>query len=553
MSQTTKDNLYIEYLAWQQRRLKDAIVYFKNSNQDQFGLLRDLFLYNWLQREVKPPHKKAVLALAFPKLSEELTNLMLTTWDNSKYLQGLIAYWHSQKSSLQRKESIENLLAKHGGDISLAVDDILATWQKLALFKQPHKEAFREILEKQKKRGAEVGGDIDKERAAIIDRLPDSFNWDSEFQKVGIIPHMGCAKNCRHCMFVWRQPIKNKVDAKLLFKPINSATKSVLFTGGDLDRHMPEFYRAIASMETVSVFAILLNGAFATTLSETEARFLEINKALEKRKKNFQLAKVILQISFDEYHQEILSDEKGELKERISVVNIANIVTTSLKYPQIQLVLLHKQNRLNFSENLIKVGLFDRLNKTLTAMGYPVVNIDWHTSPRKKADPANPTHKGGVIRDVIFSLQGFSDQPIHMMSSTIDAYGRAALLDPSEYINERDYLDYILANGPPDSEQFDIDPMVWYDGSVTLFSAAHVWVGNIIEEEGVFARYKKDPLLHALRQFDKSLLGYYAEADNDLETLIKSATGPHHLFHLLTQSAAMRLHMTKRLVENRNL
>ncbi|MBF0444343.1 MAG: hypothetical protein HQL68_02045 [Magnetococcales bacterium] len=362
---------------------------------------------------------------------------------------------------------------------------------------------------------------------------------------------MGCSKNCRHCMFVWRQPIKNRADPDQLFKHINITTDSVLFTGGDLDNHMGEFYRAISQMDKIAVFAILLNGSFAKTLKEAESRFLAIREALKKRAGNFQPAKVILQISFDEYHQEIVSDAQGGLKERIPVTNIANLVATSLNYPDIQLVLLHKQNRLNFSENLVKAGVFSRLVKTLTTMGYPITGIDWQTSPRTKADPVNPRHKGGVIRDVLFNLQGYPNQPIHMMSSTIDAYGRAALLDPSEYINEREYLETILENGPPDNEQFDIDPMVWYDGSVTLFSASHLWVGNIVEEgELVFSRYKKDPLLHALRVFDKRLLGYYCEVANDLESLVKQASGPHYLFHQLTQSASMRLHLTKRLVEN---
>ncbi|MBF0380361.1 MAG: hypothetical protein HQL69_05035, partial [Magnetococcales bacterium] len=186
----------------------------------------------------------------------------------------------------------------------------------------------------------------------------------------------------------------------------------------------------------------------------------------------------------------------------------------------------------------------------LTEMGHPITSIDWQTSPRKKADPINPSHKGGVIRDVIFNLKGFSDKPIHMMSSTIDAYGRAALLDPSEYINERDYLDQILTDGPPDNDQFDIDPMVWYDGSVTLFSASHLWIGNLVEEgELVFARHNRDPLLQALQRFDHSLLKYYSEVANDLETLINRSTGPHFLFHQLTRSAAIRLHLTKRLIE----
>ncbi|MBF0384178.1 MAG: hypothetical protein HQL69_24465, partial [Magnetococcales bacterium] len=369
MSQSNKESLLEDYLAWQQRRLKEALINFKNSNQDPFGLLYDLYLYNWLQREVVPVHKKTLIARVFPKIDGELAGLLTTSWDNRKYLQGIIAYWLIQKQNLPRKESLEKLLASHNGQVSLAVAEILANWQKLAIFVLPKQEAISQIKALQKKRGSEVAGELDKKRVALVDGLPEKFNQSGSLSKIGVIPHMGCAQECRHCMFVWRQPIRDRVDPVQLFDKINLKTESVLFTGGDLDKHMGEFYQAISYMEDVNVFAILLNGAFATTLKETQERFLAISEALQKRVSTIPRAKVVLQISFDEYHQEIISDEKGELRERIPVANIANLIMASLNYHDIQLVLLHKQNRLNFSDNLIKVGLFARLNRTLTEMG----------------------------------------------------------------------------------------------------------------------------------------------------------------------------------------
>ncbi len=58
----------------------------------------------------------------------------------------------------------------------------------------------------------------------------------------------------------------------------------------------------------------------------------------------------MLQISFDEFHQEVVVDRKGELSERIPVTKIANIVEAAPKFhDEIQLCLLHKQGYLNFS------------------------------------------------------------------------------------------------------------------------------------------------------------------------------------------------------------
>jgi hypothetical protein len=65
----------------------------------------------------------------------------------------------------------------------------------------------------------------------------------------------------------------------------------------------------------------------------------------------------------------------------------------------------------------------------------------------------------------------------------------------------------------------------------------------------VLARHRKDPLTHALQGFDRRLLDYYAEVRDDLEEQLARATGPHHLFHRLTDDPAVRLHMTRRLIE----
>ncbi len=61
-------------------------------------------------------------------------------------------------------------------------------------------------------------------------------------------------------------------------------------------------------------------------------------------------------------------------------------------------------------------------------------------------------------------------------------------------------------------------------------------------------RHRKDPLSRALADFDCRLLEYYAELEDDLPELIDKASGPHHLFHQITEKAEMRLHMTQRLI-----
>ena len=63
------------------------------------------------------------------------------------------------------------------------------------------------------------------------------------------------------------------------------------------------------------------------------------------------------------------------------------------------------------------------------------------------------------------------------------------------------------------------------------------------------ARQRKDPLSHALNKMDRRVLKFYSEVRDDLSQHIDSATGPHHLFHALTEEPEVRLHLTRRLIE----
>jgi hypothetical protein len=540
-----------EYLTTQQRRLKEAYTRFLHTTPQGAGLFDKLFLYNWLQQEIPPAYQKKSLALAQPKLPEVVAKLLLESPNLNRLLEDLISHLLKSGEENSLVKQLRTLLIQQQNHISQVVEKILTEWQDLGLFVEERKISIRRIQTDQKLIGAEVGGELDQQRVALVDGLPDRYARGDRFEKIGLIPHMACLENCRHCMFVWRPPLKNLPDPGPLLKMLSQKTDNILFTGGDLSKRLFELHRAIREMGGVRMFAILLNGTLASSLEKADDFFSQIRQALKKRPSQFLPAQVMIQISFDEFHQEIIVDREGKLKERIPISHIAHLLVAALSYPEIKLVLLHKQNRLNFSENLFKFGVFSRLSNTLTTLNHPIESIDWQTSPRAKADPINPQHTGGVIREVFFTLKDHPDRPFPLMSSTIDAYGRAALLDPSEYINERDYLLQILENGPPADDRFDIDPMVWYDGSVTLFSGSHIWLGNLIEEgEKLFTRYRKDPLLAALEQFDRRLLTYASHHSNSLEKLINQATGPHHLFHQLTQSAALRLALTKRLIED---
>jgi len=263
-------------------------------------------------------------------------------------------------------------------------------------------------------------------------------------------------------------------------------------------------------------------------------------------------AGVVLQISFDEHHQEIYPRADGSLQERIPVAFIANIVEAAVRHPRVGLALLHKQNVFNFSRDLFQRGVFARLARELGQRGHRIEVLEARPAPRPRANPCTSSAPAPVITDAHFILAGHPDTPIRLTSTTVDGYGQAALLDASEFLNDRAHLEAFLA-GEAAGEGFDGDLMFWYDGRVTCFSAVHYALGDLYEEgiETILARHRKDPLLSALRRFDRRLLDLYAEVRDDLQPRLAGTTSVHHLFHQITFDADVRLHMTERLIDGR--
>ena len=511
-----------------------------------------LYMFHWLRHNVPAVYFEPLLS-AFRQPARLFLMRLLVAETPEAFVSGYIAYWRDQTDPgpLQQAQ-LSSLLTARGGDAEALAADMLAAWRALDLFQKSHKVAYAELARHERKRYDEMLGDADRERLARVDALPDPRPARQRFAKLGVIPAMGCPQTCRHCMFIWRPPRAREADPERIHQLVDSLTDSVLFTGGDLSNHLEHFHAAIHAMRHVVNFAILLNGDFADDPATTEGVLKRMAEAVDARPAHWPKARVLLQISFDEFHQEVYIDKKGRLRERIPVAKIANIVEIAPRFAnRIQLALLHKQTRLNFSMDVLQKGVFARLVNELGTRGHQVEVLSTAPSTRLKRHPDKPDTPAPVLKDASFVLSRHPDAPILLTSSTIDGYGRAETLDESETVKEKDLLRQVITAGPPPGEQFDIDPMFWFNGWVTLFNAVHISLGNLYEDgaDKILARQRKDPLSHALHRFDRVLLDLYAEIRDDLDKLIDKATGPHHLFHMLTEEPAVRLHMTRRLIE----
>lgn len=514
-------------------------------------LLSYLYAYHWLRRNVAPGYLSSVLAGFKGSSRAFLMELLEHSPDSEAFVRGYIDFWTRApvESPIQRAQLMK-LLAARANDPDRLRREVLEIWRDLGLFTETIEIEYRDLARAERGRYRELLGPEDRARLALIDGLPEKEVSGVQFNKLGLIPAMGCPQTCRHCMFIWRPLVKDYPDPGSLYQQVSALTRSVLFTGGDLSRHLTHFYRAIREMKQVRDFAILLNGDFANNRLATLKVLDAMADAVARRPRDWPQARVLLQISFDEFHQEVVADRKGQLKERIPVERIANIVEAVPRYPDIQLCLLHKQTRLNFSMDVFHQGVFGRLTRELGRRGHQVQLLASTPSSRRKVDPLHPNQTLPVMKDASFVLTRHPESPILLTSSTIDGYGRASLLDEGETLKDRGLLRQVLERGAPEGEYFDTDLMFWFDGKATLFSAVHICLGDVYEDgiETIVARQSRDPLTQALHHFDRRLLAYYAEIRDDLELRLSQATGPHHLFHGLTEDPEVRLHMTRRLI-----
>ena len=514
-------------------------------------LMTYVYAWNWLQQNVHSDYQSEVLTAFARGPQAFLMNMLLESKSTSEFIRDYLDYWqHYQGQAQLQQQQVMQLLQAKGGVQALA-EYIESVWDSLHLFSQTFAAGYKELAKQEKDRYGEMLGPEDRERLKLVDQLADT-ETPGPFSKLGIIPAMGCPQTCRHCMFIFRPLMKNTEDPTQLYKMVDELTTSVLFTGGDLTEHLEHFYVAIASMKNVTTFAILLNGDFADSREITRQVMGKMAAAVRQRLLTWPKAKVLLQISFDEFHQEVVVDRSGNLCERIPVTKIANIVEAAPKFKdEIQLCLLHKQGHLNFSMELFEKGVFARLVRELGRRGHQLQVLSSAPSSRLKRNPLQPHAAAPLIKDATFVLTKHPDAHMLLTSTTIDAYGRANMMELHEAVNERDLLQQMLAGKGTGGETFDKDLMLWFNGWATLFSAVHMCLGNFYEEglEIIRRRQLKDPLSNALNCIDLRLLDYYRELRDDLDSIIERSTSPHHLFHTITEDSAIRLHMTRRLIE----
>ncbi|MEO5364830.1 MAG: hypothetical protein H7831_00425 [Magnetococcus sp. WYHC-3] len=548
--------LWPDYLAALQRELKTAMNRFAyDLSCGRAGWPKELPMepahllhaWEWLRRRAPADHWEDILGASRRPDQAYANQLLRESATLEDFLSGYLAHWMPRLDDDPRAREIRAYGTRVATD---AVTPLAQAWRALGRGVLDPRQALRTLGAAQKARFEAVGGPEDQQRWALIDRMPDPDSAFSGFDKVALIPTFACPRGCRHCLLIRPPSLRHAPDPGNLLAGLNRHARSVLFTGGELAGHQSLFVRAIRELPRAASLGILLNGAGVDSVATAQALFQQLEQARRERPASAEELDLVIQISCDEFHQEIIFDPRVGLRERNPLACVAHLLQAALDFPHLELHLLHKQNALNFSSALLHEGVLGRLMRELTTRGLTPRLLSYAPTARAKPDPRNPHLSAHPVRDIALGLGGEGTRPVHLISSTVEAMGRAPLLDPSEWVDERDYMEQILTRGPPPGECFDIAPMIWLDGTMTLFGAVHYALGNVLTEgwEKVINRWRKDPLARALERFDARLPVYYAARGGDWNALLARASGPHHLFHELTADAALRLELTKKCI-----
>ncbi|MBF0107749.1 MAG: hypothetical protein HQL76_01045 [Magnetococcales bacterium] len=511
-----------------------------------------VYARRWLEREVHSLYRPWVARfIDTAGLSPPVSSWLLEAapWDEDATL----IRWFLERRNRLPIGDIAISGMDEPGELERFVAELADRWRRLGGFARDRQQEVRRVGAREKEILNAVGGADDRERIALVDGLIHLDRPVPCWDKMGFVPRFSCPESCRHCMFIWRPPMKTVHESAPLLAAINRRGRNLLFTGGDLTPDLELFHQAIATMDRVETFAILLNARLAHSREAARQFFAGLYRALDRRPSSFAPARVQVQISFDEYHQEMIADRHGALKERIPVAHVARLLLAQGERADCSVSLIHKQNILNFSTRLFQKGVWGRLNDELERRGWAVTDIQWQTSPRLKEYPGHPGKQGGVIREAQVTLMGTSGKmTFYFFSSCIDAMGRARLMERGEYVHEGRLLEGWLDGKEVVVEPFDTDPMIWRDGTVTVFGAIHLWMGNVFEDgDQVWRRWHADPLRAALQRMDHRLLAAHRAWNGErYDECVRSATSPHALMHAITSDARARLFLTRWLLDH---
>lgn len=468
----------------------------------------------------------------------------------------------------KRIKDIVNILKRrikieHAINIEELKMQLISSLDEMGLTEEKQKERAKWLAKKTKRNFNSIGARKDLERRELVRKFSEFVSF-----KDALIPDLDlfqialtrrCIAGCRHCQLVQRGAdgrLKGEARTRQLERFIEIAEEDERFrrialVGGEIFDHDFAVEDTLFVLRNSKIpVSLQTNANFADSLEDADRVIGKIHEAASHKfgteYANGEVA-VAIQISMDMFHQEIISDKYGNLRQRIPVQNIANILQiVAEKYPQIGI-----QINCMFEPEYIQQR--NELKLELKSRGYLLGEYDERESFAITNGEGDREIYDSLIKVVLLDLERkpISDHYFQIQMDFVNKIGWATLLRDFEYL--RNYrLTPLFISGMSDIAFPPQAVAIADDGSVNLYSIfLDTWsVGNVNEEDliDVLRLAKDDPLLNFLEGDAHGLLLLTLEVEPDFIEDVRSEPNPLSIIFKILESPSRRLYLTKLLI-----
>jgi len=452
-----------------------------------------------------------------------------------------------------------------------------------------------------------IGSPADLKRRRLVSKFKELTEHKQDFpiKTIGFSLTQDCGNNCGHCSVVYR--VDSDMSKETLHKIIEfweqKGVTNFVISGGESFTLQIDKVIAILTKARVPV-SIFTNGEFAGDENNTERFISRVYRAAEDKIGEVFIPEagpfgVILQISMDGFHQEVIRTENNGfgLKEKISIKNIVRILCCiAEKFPRIRVNLISKESKdvgYSFSEKDEKTRVCGALviefsqqdfydpwlsrllgelkNRNYRCHRYSpdllkgwrkflIKNLEgiweWRLIPSKVAIGITPVHK----EEYAFTLN----------YEPLAPRGWAYLLDETEHLliatdsksffrkeTDSTYVSAIKMALGGDEVSFGLE--IVGDGNV-YFDAAllNIWsLGNINNDdrdareimEDIYALLESDPLIYLMNESFQEMISIAQKVEPQIVEKIKKKPYFSIMLLILVGGPAMRLYLTQRYIQ----
>lgn len=516
-------------------------------NQDIGFLAMMLYVQEFIHREVGEDY-----------IQDIYQRLSFTKWPFPAYQRLLRAGDLKEKAGLAARVFVElereRIRREAEGYIR---EQVLWVWKELDLGKSLDRAGMvKKLVEEKRRLYRRIGSGADRERRRLVRKLAEEGGRKTELKllNIGIVPTELCPVECRFCLAPWKSSVEERLGKalkeeefmKIAREAVEFANKHGLIltiTGGEPLLEMERVLNIIRIADTR--VELTTSGYWARSMKAAHRVLGKLERAVKGNDSpGFSFS---LQLSVDFFHQEIRPWRNRELRESVPVEYLANVVEAVLRGHDLDLCLLPKYTRYEDPLVLLLEELGRRGLKARIARKF----YDPRLRVSVPGEDGRLLEKPALLK--AYLSFGAAEKQVFLLYTAVEGIGGASVLEPFEYpAFKQRTLEFLEQEKSP--ERFPIlglevsDDGNVYPGAHALYS----WcLGNLLETsmEEIARNLEYDPLAIALGEDPALIKNIALETKPGLRGELEKASSPLVALYKILEDDAMRLHITKRLVE----